>query len=143
MCKKKIKDIVANNTSKIKDIGDNTMNTSNINIQINKINDGDDSRKNNPPSPPSPSLLDNARSSKYLNNLISIIKKMIDLKCKSNVITMKNFKLDITLIEDIKDCDDNEIYDNLNIFFKEIYEKKISNLEKIIDNIIFTYIKIP
>jgi 5-methylcytosine-specific restriction endonuclease McrA len=130
MCKKKIKDIIGN-----------TMNTSKLNI---KISDSDDDKTNNspsPPSPPSPPLLNDTRSSKYLNNLLSIIKKMIDLKCKSNIITMKNFNLDIKFTEEIKDYDDIEIYDNLNIFFKEIYEKKLSNLKKRIGDIIFTYTK--
>jgi hypothetical protein len=114
----------------------NISNTSKINIKISKINV--DEKTNEPPSPPA---LDDTRSSKYLNDLLTIIKKMIDLKCKSNVIKMKNFSLDIKFIEEIKDCDDNEIYDNLNMFFKEIYEKKLSNLEKQIGNIIFTYTK--
>jgi 5-methylcytosine-specific restriction endonuclease McrA len=134
MCKRKIKDMVGNtmNTSNTSNIS----NTSKINIKISKINV--DEKTNEPPSPPA---LDDTRSSKYLNDLLTIIKKMIDLKCKSNVIKMKNFSLDIKFIEEIKDCDDNEIYDNLNMFFKEIYEKKLSNLEKQIGNIIFTYTK--
>jgi hypothetical protein len=115
------------------------MNTSKINIQINKINENE--KPIIPPSPPSPPSSEGVQSSKYLNNLLSIIKTMIDLNCKKNIITMKNFNLDINFIEDIKDYDNVEIYDKLNIFFKEIYENKFDNLEKNICNIIFTYTK--
>jgi 5-methylcytosine-specific restriction protein A len=127
MCNKKIKNIIGN------------MNTSKINIQINKINENE--KPIIPPSPPSPPSSEGVQSSKYLNNLLSIIKTMIDLNCKKNIITMKNFNLDINFIEDIKDYDNVEIYDKLNIFFKEIYENKFDNLEKNICNIIFTYTK--
>ena len=117
MCKREVK-------KRVEDIIKIKMDDSNINIRIHH---DDENKSNQPPEPPPENM--NKRDSKYLCDLVCIIRKSIMMKIESNVINMKHFTFTIKIDFD-KDKSDDDIYDSLDDFFKEIYLKKLSKLEK-------------
>ena len=120
MCKREVK-------KRVDDIMKIKMEDSNIDFKINHYGEN---KKNQPHEPPPEDV--NKRDSKYLCDLLCIIRKSITLKIERNVINMKHFTLTIS-IDFEKEKSDDDIYDSLDEFFKEIYLKKLSKLEKNIE----------
>ena len=73
----------------------------------------------------------------YLKNINSIIKNMTEMKCKSTVISMDKCNITIEITDGM--YDEDIISENLNLFFKEIYENKVDNCKKTFSNIAITY----
>jgi len=133
MCKKEVKKRV-NDIMKITNMEDSK-------IEL-KINDEADKKQSQPPAPPNDlndKIQDNTRKSTYLNNLLSIINKLILLKIKSNVLYMKYFTLTVTINFEESVKTDDEIYDDLNDFFKDIHLNKPDESEKIIGCVTISY----
>lgn len=130
MCKKEVKKRISN----IRRMSDNSK------IDF-KITVGSDTKENNPPEPPSSDNETSGRNNKYFNNLITIINRLVFMNFKSTTINMDKFTLTFTLDPNEKLKSDEEIYDFLCNFFKEVYLKKQDTLEKIIGNVIILYEK--
>ena len=141
MCKKKVKNIMDNmyNLDNMKDSSDS--NDSNLDMKINEVDL--DNKINNPPKPFQLSLDNIQNKSEYLINLLIIIKNLITLKIKSNITSMDSFDLHIKINEgdESDEKKDDEIYNELNNFFKEIYHKKLKNSEKKIGKITIIFTK--
>jgi len=122
MCKREVK-------KRVEDIMKIKMDDSKIDFKI--IKEGEDN-KSQPPEPPKENI--DKQDNKYLNSLLSIIRNLIIMKIKSNVIKIKNFTLTITInFEKENDISDSDIYNELNNFFKKIFlekpDKKELNIE--------------
>ena len=180
MCKKEIKKLNLEINISNTDNTDNTSNTDNIykdenkegskegskvnegnevdEIKVNevieikdkieiKVNEVIDEQKECQPPQPSKLLY----KSEYLNNLVSIIKKLFLLDIKNNVITMKNFTLGITLnkkekgktsFKKINTINTDDIYMKLNDFFRKIHKENLDNIDKNIGPVTIYYNKI-
>lgn len=132
MCKKEVK-------KRVTDIMKINKNMEDSKIEL-KISDASDNKKSQPPKPKGNDP-DNGRKSTYLNNLLSIIKKLVLLQISSNVLHMKHFTLSISISLEKDMKNDDEIYDGLNNFFKEIYLKKPDELKTCIGNVNIFYKK--
>jgi hypothetical protein len=90
-------------------------------------------------------LIKNSEKSEYLINLVNIIKNLILFDIQSNIIYMKHFTLTIVIEEETNKNDPNYLdylYNELNMFFKNIYKTEPKQFEKNICNIKITYSKI-
>jgi hypothetical protein len=151
MCKKEVNKIINNM------VKDNIINKNVVESKINiKIKDSVSlsNNVNNPITPPIPleiepftqnlekSYID---KSEYLINLVNIIKNLILVDTQSNVIYMKHFILTIVIKSETNN-DKSEyfdgLYEELNLFFKNIYKTQPEQVEKSIGNIKITYTKI-
>lgn len=150
MCKKEVNKII-NNMVKDNIINKNVV-ESKIDIKIKDL-ESLSNNVNNPITPPIPleiePFIQNLEKSyidknEYLINLVNIIKNLILVDTQSNVIYMKHFILTIVIKSETNN-DKSEyfdgLYEELNIFFKNIYKTQPEQAEKSIGNIKITYTK--
>jgi len=129
MCKKEVKKRI-NYIMKISD--------SNID---NEIKDESDTKQNQPPESLTLQKISVQRTNTYLNNLIIIINRLVCMKIKSTVINTNKFLLTLSITLDEKQESDDKIYDFIDEFFKEVYVKNLSTLEKTIGCVTILYEK--
>lgn len=137
MCKKEVKKRV-DDIMKIKNISNE------LDTQINKSIISEDSIKIS--SKPSDIIVKptikqtTSDNKKYISDLVSIIESCINLNSQWTTIQMNNFFITVCINIKNKKVILN-LYEELNIFFKEIYDNKLTKLEKDIECIKITFEK--